>query len=54
MYVYFNCFFVASFFVRAEATLIGVVRPNQIGGPVVKNVSISALGANPAVTGDDG
>ena len=38
----------------AAATLMGVVRENQVGGNLVKNVSVSALGANPVVTGADG
>lgn len=38
----------------AAATLMGVVRENQLGGDLVKNVSVSALGANPVVTGADG
>src|SRR5690349_1299435 len=40
--------------VLAAATLMGVVRENQVGGSLVKNVSVSALGANPAITGADG
>ncbi|MDO8264027.1 MAG: tetratricopeptide repeat protein, partial [Gallionella sp.] len=40
--------------VLAAATLMGVVRENQIGGSPVKNVSITALGANPVMTGNDG
>ncbi|WP_176753897.1 tetratricopeptide repeat protein [Nitrosomonas mobilis] len=38
----------------AAATLMGVVRENQLGGDLVRNVSVSALGANPVVTGADG
>lgn len=37
----------------AAATLMGVVRENQVGGNLVKNVSVSALGGNPVVTGAD-
>src|SRR5690348_98624 len=40
--------------VLAAATLMGVVRENQVGGSLVKNVSVSALGANPVTTGADG
>jgi hypothetical protein len=35
----------------AAATLMGVVRENQMGGNLVKNISVSALGANPVITG---
>jgi tetratricopeptide (TPR) repeat protein len=38
----------------AAATLMGVVRENQLGGNVVRNVSVSAVGANPVKTGGDG
>lgn len=40
--------------VLAAATLMGVVRENQVGGSVVRNVSVSALGAHPVTTGADG
>ncbi|WON74226.1 hypothetical protein [Nitrosospira sp. Is2] len=40
--------------VLAAATLMGVVRENHVGGSLVKNVSVSALGANPMATGADG
>jgi hypothetical protein len=46
-------FFQASW-VLAAATLMGVVRENQVGGNLARNVSVSALGANPVVTGADG
>ena len=31
-----------------------MVRENQVGGSLVKNVSVSALGADPVTTGADG
>jgi hypothetical protein len=37
--------------VWAAAMLMGVVKENQVGGSLVKNVSVSALGANPVTTG---
>jgi hypothetical protein len=40
--------------VCAAVTLLEVVRENQMGGNLVKDVSVSALGANPVITGADG
>lgn len=38
----------------AAATLMGVVRENQMGGDLAKNVSVSAQGANKTTTDGDG